>query len=308
MFDQNKSPSVKDLFSSDDPIIGIVEVSPNQIGIVLRDSTIKIINPNGDKIRSFQILKDDHILSFSDYGERLWITTLNRKAYQLDKNFNIEREISLSHKATSLAPLEDGTGIILSYHDGERSWFEHRSLVCGEVLSNGHYGPEYEIISSVAFHSNEVLYFVCCSEHEMCLMKETEEGLVNVQLYSEESGDGELNFSQLLRRSKRFLVDNMTGGIKTSIDPEKYMKRICFMRNDSATNGAIDARDHWVAFLNPNELKIINYNTKKSVKFQTTIARPWHVKILKHQVVCSDVTEAWIFDFRSQSMHFITAD
>jgi hypothetical protein len=308
MFDQNKKPKVKTIFNSDERIVGIIDISEGRIGIILNDSTVKIVNSNGDELNTLKLFDNDSILSFIDYNSEIWITTKNRKLCKFTDQLQLEESFALEEQVTSVAPLGDRSGVVLSYYDGKSTYFEHRSLPGFDIISKGYYGPHNSIISSVAFFDNDELYLACCAEDELALIREEGDGMVNIQSFCDESGDGELRFSQLLARSKKFLIDNMTCGVKESISPEKYMGRICFMRNGSATHGAIDVQDHWVVFLNPDCLKINNHLTQKSVSFETTISKPWHVKILKYQILCSDGFNIQVWEFRSNSLHFIIED
>ncbi|MBC8548732.1 MAG: hypothetical protein ISR65_19880 [Bacteriovoracaceae bacterium] len=307
MFDQNSKPTISNHTLSVAPIMGVIESPSGDITIISNDSLATTISLSGKELRSAKLFEDAKILSFNEYEDQIWLTTSNEKIYVLASDLSIKSEFNLDEPAVSVAPLEDRSGVVISYFNDDKneSWFEYRGLIGFEVIASGFYGPNLKIVSSVAFHYEGTLYVACCSKKKLCLLKQSGNELLLIHEHSAEGDDMELNFSQLLSKSKRFLIDNLTGVIKTELNPEKYMERICFFRNDEAKHGAIAKRDKWVAFLNPDLLKLINYDTKISYKFDTAYSNPSYVKILQYHVVCAYSSEISIYDFRTNSMKFI---
>tara|TARA_B100001971_G_scaffold213155_1_gene245581 strand:+ start:173299 stop:174228 length:930 start_codon:yes stop_codon:yes gene_type:complete len=307
MFDQCQDPTIKSINVPVKQIKGIIE-SPNGNTILISNNAMAItIDLDGNILNSGQLLPSTEILSFVEYEEEFWFTTADKHIYVINSDLQITQSFSLDYVATSVAPLEDRSALVISYFDQQtnQSFFEYRSLPELNILATGFYGPKTPIISSVAFKHDGHIFLACCSKSELSLLKVQGQELINIQSYSEESEGRELNYSQLLAESKRFLVDNMTGRVKADLEPSKYMEKLCFFRNEEATHGAIAKRDNWIAFLNPNQLKMVNYDTKESYKFQTKLDNPNIVKVLKYHVICVYDNVLSIYDFRKQSLKFI---
>lgn len=307
MFDQCQNPTLNSLTIPATQIAGIIEKSDGNIALLSYDSCAYTINISGEILGSQQLFNGAKALSFVEYEDGYWITTSDHRIYVLNPDLSIKKQFTLDMNAVSVAPIEDRGGIIISYFDEslQKSSYEYRSLPDFLVKATGFYGPENPVISSVAFSYNDDLYLACCSKTELSLLKVENGEIINLQHYSERTEGRELNYSQLLAESKRFLIDNMTGRVKPELEPTAYMEKICFFRNDEATHGAIAKRDNWIAFLNPASLKMVNYDTKISYKFETQYKKPSHVKILKYHVICTYTDEVTIYDFRRPSLKFI---
>jgi hypothetical protein len=310
MFDQCSNPIISNCKISANQIAGIIEKPDGNIALLSSDAVAYTVSLSGQILESVKLFNDVEILSFVEYGNEYWLTSSNNCIYVLESDLSIKNTYNLERAAVSVAPLEDRSGMIASYFDEAtlKSSYEYRSLPDLKVLATGFYGPESPVVSSVAFFHENDIFLACCSKTELSLLKIENGEIVNLQHYRGRSEGRELNYSQLLSRSKRFLIDNMTGGVKPELAPGKYMERICFFRNDEATHGAIAKRNNWVAFLNPNVLKLVNYDTKKSYKFETKSCNPSGVKVFKYHVVCAYQSEISIYDFRSHSMRFILND
>lgn len=307
MFAQCPNPCITDYKLPNGHIIGITETTNGDVYLVTENALVYKMNVKGEILEKYSFLENVKILSFCEYEDQIWITTSDKKIYIASLDFEIQNSFELDKPAVSVAPLFDRSGVIISYFDdsNNESSFEYRSFSNLEIKATGFYGPKNCIISSVAFYHEGELYLACCSKKELCLLKKKKREMVLIQEHSEDSGYGDLTFSQMITVAERFLVDNMTGTIKTELTPQKYMERVCFFRNSEAIHGAIAKKDNWVAFLNPNELKLIDYNTKRSYKFEAKYHEPAFVKILKNFVICAYTDTVLFYDFRSQSMRFI---
>ena len=307
MFDQCQKPTFNNFTVPANKIAGIIEEPTGNVVLLSSDSIAYSISLKDEILDSIQLFNGTKILSFVEYEKEYWITTSDSHIYVIRPDLTIKKQFSIDKNAVSVAPLEDRTGLIISYFDEstQKSSYEYRSLPDFKVIATGFYGPESPVVSSVAFPYEGDLFLACCSKAELSLLKVEKGEIVNLQHYSGRTEGRELNYSQLLAESKRFLIDNMTGRVKPELAPAAYMEKICFFRNDEATHGAVDKRDNWIAFLNPSTLKLVNYDTKKSYKFETKYQNPGHVKILKYHVICAYTNEVTIYDFRRQSLKFI---
>ncbi len=307
MFNQCQYPTLTNFTIPAKKVAGIIEMPDSNIALISNDSVAHITNLHGEVLETKELLKDIEIISFVEYENEYWITTSDNHIYVLHSDLSIQSKFALNQTAVSVAPLEDRAGIVISYFDesNQKSSYEYRTLPDFNVKATGFYGPDSPVISSVAFTYEEVIYLACCSKTELSLLKVKDGEVVNLQHYSGRTEGRELNYSQLLAESKRFLIDNMTGRVKPELAPAAYMEKVCFFRNDEATHGAISKRDNWLAFLNPSTLKLVNYDTKKSFKFKTEHENPTGVKVLKYHVICLYSNQVVIYDFRNQALKFI---
>ena len=233
MFDQCQNPTINHFTIPVTKIVGIIERADGNITLLSSDSFAYTVDLCGEVLESKQLLNGAKILSFVEYENEYWLTSSDNHIYLLLPELSVKDRFKLDQTAVSVAPLEDRSGIVISYFDESKnkSSYECRSLPDFKVKATGFYGPDCPVISSVAFSFNEELYLACCSKTELSLLKVENQEIVNLQHYSGRTEGRELNYSQLLADSKRFLIDNMTGGVKPNLSPQKYMERICFFRN-----------------------------------------------------------------------------
>ena len=309
MFDKYENPTLTNTTIPEAKIAGIIEKPDGNIALISNNSIAYIVNLDGDILESIKLFKDVATISFAEYEDEYWITTSDNYIHVLKSDLSIKESFLLDQNAVSVAPLIDRSGMIISYFDesNQKSSFEYRSLSDLKILATGFYGPDLPVISSVAFTYDDSIFLACCSKTDLSLLRVSNGEICGVQHHSGRSEGRELSYSQLLADSKQFLIDNMTGRVKTELAPSAYMDKVCFFRNDEATHGAIGKRDNWVAFLNSKSLKLVNYDTKRSYKFETKYHNPSNVKVLKYHVICTYTDQMTIFDFRPPSIHFITS-
>lgn len=306
MFSKNSKPKVSSFFMPATPTAAIFEAADGSFTVLAKNGFVYFVNPAGTITSSKELLSDEEILSLKTYDDTVWVSTSKNNIYAITSDLKIKSHFQVNASVTSIAPLENGTGIILSYFKDEKGWLEYRSLPNFEIISQCKLKHNLPILSSAAFIYRKKVHFACCSKKGLHLYKETKKGIDHALEYS--STGGEVNFSQILSRAKRFLIDNMTALVKTDLRPDKYMDKICFFRNFQAEHGAIDQKENWIAFLNPSVLKMIDYSSRETYKFETPEIAPSFVKILNHKVVCGYGENLYIYEFRQNSIRFIMED
>jgi hypothetical protein len=303
MFDKNSKPTIIHINMPGSPTAGIIETPDGNLVVLSKNGSVYTINLAGEILSTRILLRDEEIFSFNDCETLIWVSTSKNNIYTLSPSFEILSHFKVESPVTSIAPIQDGSGLVLSYFESGKSWLEYRSLPDFKIISTCIRVSDLPIVSSVAFIYRKKMHFACCSKKGLHLYKETKKGIVYVREHS--STGGEVNFSQLLLRSKRFLVDNMTALVKTDLRPDRYVGKICFFRNFCAEHGAINQKNNWIAFLDPSVLKMIDYNTKETYKFETLEKKPSFVKILTHRVICGYDSNLYVYEFRSNSIRFI---
>lgn len=303
MFSKNAKPKVSSLSMPATPTAVIFETADGGFSVLAKNGFVYFITPSGALASSKEVLHEEEILSFKTFDKSVWVSTNKNNIHLFDFDLQIKATFSVSAPVTSIAPLEDGSGLILSYFENDAGWLEYRSLPDFKIMSTCKLKHDLQVISSVAFFYRKALHVACCSKKGLHLYKKTKKGLWRYREHS--STGGEINYSQVLSRAKRFLVDNMTGLIKTDLHPDKYMDKVCFFRNFEAEHGAIDQKENWIAFLNPTVLKLIDYSTRVTHKFDTPETAPTFVKILNHKIVCGYGEKLAIYEFRQNSIRFI---
>ena len=302
MFDKNSKPNISTCSMPASPTT-IFEAPDGGLIVLAKNGFVYSAGPTGKITSSKNLLCDEDILTFKDYEDMIWISTSKNNIYVITSDLEIKNHFHVNASVNSIAPLEDGSSVVLSCSEDGKNWLEYRKLPSFEIVGTCKLASDLPVISSAAFIYRKKMHFACCSKKGLHLYKETKKGIVHALEHS--SPDGDVHFSQLLSRSKRFLIDNMTGLIKTDLRPDKYIRQICFFRNFSAEHGAINQKENWIAFLNPSVLKMIDYSTMQTHKFDTPEKEPSFVKILNHRVVCGYGPNLYIYEFRPNSVRFI---
>ena len=303
MFSKNAKPQISPLSMPAIPTAIIFEDPSGGFSVLAKNGFVYFVNSSGVITNSKEVLDAEEILSFKTFKNDVWVSTNKNNIYSLNSNFQVQSQFKVDAPVTSIAHLEDGSGLILFYFKNCEGWFEHRSLPDLKTISTSKLKHALPVISSGTFVYRRKLHVVCCSKKGLYLYTQTKKGLWLALTHT--SAGGEINFSQVLLRANRFLVDNMTSLIKTDLRPYAYMNKACFFRNFEAESGAIDQNENWIAFLNPASLKLIDYNGKKSYKFETPETTPAFVKILNHKILCGYGDKLYTYEFRQNSIRFI---